>query len=89
MKTGAPIASALMVLSKDGCIKSNILKSTIASLAEDIQNSLSLADLLAGYDNIFSPFYVAVIRASEQMGSIDSALKDILDVQEYERQLDS
>lgn len=86
---GAPIAPALQLLSKDDRIQSNALKAAIASIAEDMKNDAYLADLLAGYDNIFSPFYVAAIRVGEQTGNLDIALKDILGVQEYERQLDS
>lgn len=89
LKSGSPIVPALTVLSKDDRIHSALLKSAIASVAEDIQNTLSLADLLAEYDNLFPPFYIAMIRLGEKTGSVDAALSDILSVYEFEHQLDA
>lgn len=88
MKSNSPIVPALTLLSKEDRIQSTLLKSAIAGIAEDITNTSSVADLLAEYDNIFSPFYVAVIRTGEQSGTIVDALANIISVHDFERQLE-
>lgn len=59
-----------------------VLQDTLSEVANDLQSGSTIADALAKHPRVFSPFYVAMVRAGEETGRLDEAfafLADYLD----------
>lgn len=59
-----------------------ILQDKLTEVGNDLQSGSTIADALAKHERIFSPFYVAMVRAGEETGRLDEAfafLADYLD----------
>lgn len=62
--------------------QSPALQDRLSEIANDIQGGSTIADALAKHPKVFSPFYVAMVRAGEETGRLDEAfafLADYLD----------
>lgn len=60
------------------------LQSVLSSVADDLQAGSSISRALSGHPDIFSPFYVNMVRSGEETGSLDKSfmyLADYLDRQ--------
>lgn len=58
------------------------LQDRLSEVANDIQSGSTIADALQKHPKVFSPFYVAMVRAGEETGRLDEAfafLADYLD----------
>jgi type IV pilus assembly protein PilC len=64
-----PLGEALRTLEKQ--TTNAILKETIFEIASDIDAGLSLSQSLEKYGNVFSPFYVNMIRSAEVTGRME------------------
>ena len=58
------------------------LQDRLSEVANDLQSGSTIADALGKHSKVFSPFYVAMVRAGEETGRLDEAfafLADYLD----------
>jgi type IV pilus assembly protein PilC len=63
-------------------IENNKLKNTLNQIVEDLQGGTSISRALAAHPDIFSSFYVNLVRAGEESGSLEKSfdyLADYLD----------
>ncbi len=67
---GSPIRDALEAFSEDDQKKSEL----IGRIVQDIERGRKLSQSLARFPNIFSPLYLALVRAGEISGSLDETL---------------
>lgn len=70
MKAGVPILSALAGLAQS---TANItLQKTIRAISESLQSGRDLATALAEHPQVFSVFYISMIRVGETSGKLDA-----------------
>jgi type II secretory pathway component PulF len=58
------------------------LQKVLASIADDLQAGSSISRALSAHPDVFTPFYVSMVRSGEETGSLDKAfiyLADYLD----------
>lgn len=63
-------------------VENPALQERLNEVASDIQSGSTIADALAKHPKVFSPFYVAMVRAGEETGRLDETfafLADYLD----------
>lgn len=77
-----PLVEALRTLGKQ--TKQPILKNTTFEIISDIDAGLSLSQSLEKYGNIFSTFYVSLIRSAEITGRLEEATNYLADYTEKE-----
>jgi type IV pilus assembly protein PilC len=70
--SGMTILRALYVLENQ--TKSKLLKETFTSVRHDVEAGLLLSDALERHPKVFSTLYVAMVRAGETGGVLESAL---------------
>jgi general secretion pathway protein F len=75
LKTGARINDALELLSSD--VDVGRLRPTIAKINSAVMSGDSFADALAPHTDLFSPMYIALVRAGETSGVLDGVLETI------------
>lgn len=86
-KTKVPLVEALEVLAVQ--TKNPDLKEKIFKLAEEVEAGTSLSGALSRYPKIFSPFYIAMVRAGEVSGKLSEALSYLAEHLEREYHLTS
>ena len=86
-KSKVPLVEALEVLATQS--KSPDLKEKIFKLVEEIEAGTSLSGALSKYPKIFSPFYIAMVRAGEVSGKLSEALSYLAEHLEREYHLTS
>jgi type IV pilus assembly protein PilC len=72
VSSGMTILRALHVLETQS--KSKLLKDTLASARQDVEAGLLLSDALERHPKVFNPLYVAMVRAGETGGVLESSL---------------
>lgn len=72
IKSGVPILRALNILWEQ--TNNPYLRNIIKDIANDVKNGQTLSFSLAKYPKVFSPFYVAMVRAGENSGTADKSL---------------
>jgi type IV pilus assembly protein PilC len=72
VSSGMTILRALYVLESQ--TKSKLLCETIAAVRRDVEAGLLLSDALERHPKVFSPLYVAMVRAGETGGVLEEAL---------------
>lgn len=77
-----PLTESLRTLQKQ--TKQPILRSTIFEITSDVDAGLSLSQSLEKYDNIFSPFYINLIRSAEITGRMEETAGYLADYLEKE-----
>jgi len=77
-----PLAESLRTLERQ--TKHSILKSTTFEIISDIDAGLSLSQSLEKYSNIFSPFYINLVRSAEITGRMEEATNYLADYLEKE-----
>ncbi|MBN2256168.1 MAG: type II secretion system inner membrane protein GspF [Deltaproteobacteria bacterium] len=82
---GLPLITALSALLSQ--ITNPLLKKTMAQVKEDVNEGKSLGQSLSRYPQIFSPFYVNMVRAGEASGALDIVLERLADVIESQQAL--
>lgn len=80
LRAGLSITRALQVLEKQ--TKNKFFKKVILSIEETIDKGGSFSDGIAKYPKIFSPLFVAMVRAGEESGSMSKTLLEIGDTLE-------
>src|SRR5205085_3066312 len=72
VSSGMTILRALYVL--EAQTESKLLASTVAGVRQDVEAGLLLSDALERHPKVFSPLYVAMVRAGETGGVLEEAL---------------
>lgn len=78
-----PLSDALFTLRRQ--THNALLKDTIGEIANDIDAGLSLSQSIGKYGNIFSVFYVNMIRSAELTGRVEEAVNFLADYLEKEQ----
>ena len=77
LKAGVPILKAIDIISEQS--EDPRLKNVLRSIYNAIRDGDAFSSILSQYPNIFSPLYVAMIRAGENSGALAEALLRIAD----------
>ena len=77
ISSGMTLLRAFYVLEDQ--IENKLLKETIGAVREDIESGLSFSEALAKHPKIFSPLYVAMVRAGEAGGVLEQSLDRVAD----------
>ncbi len=64
-----------------------LFKEKLLKAAEAVEGGSNLSDALAGYSDIFSPFYIGMIRTAEKSGRLPEVLKYLAEHLEKARSL--
>ena len=75
MKAGVPILSALNGLSTNA--KNRTLGHTLAGVIENLEAGRDLSSSLARYPDVFSVFYVSLVRVGETSGQLDEVFHQL------------
>ena len=77
ISSGMTLLRAFYVLEEQ--VENQFLRETISAVREDIEAGLSFSDALERHPKVFSPLYVAMIRAGEAGGVLEESLDRISD----------
>ena len=83
--SGMTLLRAFYVLEDQ--LENKKLKDTVGAVREDIESGLAFSDALAKHPKVFSPLYVAMVRAGETGGVLEASLERISDQLEKDDQL--
>src|SRR6201999_4622242 len=83
--SGMTLLRAFYVLEDQ--LENKILKETVTAVREDIESGLAFSEALAKHPKVFSPLYVAMVRAGEMGGVLEASLDRISDQLEKDDQL--
>ena len=83
--SGMTLLRAFYVLEDQ--LENKKLKDTVGGVREDIESGLAFSDALAKHPKIFSPLYVAMVRAGETGGVLEASLDRISDQLEKDDEL--
>ena len=83
--SGMTLLRAFYVLEDQ--LENKKLKDTVGAVREDIESGLAFSDALAKHPKVFSPLYVAMVRAGETGGVLEASLDRISDQLEKDDQL--
>ena len=86
-KTKVPLVEALETLAAQ--TKNPDLKEKIFKLAKEVEAGTSLSKALSRYPKVFSPFFIAMVRAGEASGKLSEALSYLAEHLEREYHLSS
>jgi type IV pilus assembly protein PilC len=75
--SGMTLLRAFYVLEDQ--IENKLLRETIAAVREDIESGLAFSEALGKHPKIFSPLYVAMVRAGETGGVLEQSLDRVAD----------
>lgn len=82
-----PLVEALQTLASQ--VKQATLKERIFRLSEMVEGGTPLSDALAQYPDMFSPFYINMVKSGEASGSLSDVLNYLADHLEREYELSS
>jgi type II secretory pathway component PulF len=85
VRSGFPLATALSTLAQQ--TQNSSFKKLITDLYERIQKGSTFSDALLAYPNIFSSFYINMVKIGETSGKIDDTLERLADFKEREDDL--
>src|SRR4051812_9995180 len=85
ISSGMTLLRAFYVLEDQ--IENKKLAETIGLVREDIESGLAFSEALAKHPKVFSPLYVAMVRAGETGGVLEASLERISDQLEKDDQL--
>ena len=85
ISSGLSLMRALMVLESQ--IENKRLRATVVEIRQHIETGASLSDALARHPKVFTDLYVAMIRAGETGGFLESSLLRIADQLEAQNRL--
>jgi type IV pilus assembly protein PilC len=75
--SGMTLLRAFYVLEEQ--IENKMLQETVAGVRGDIESGISFSDALAKHPKVFNPLYIAMIRAGEAGGVLESSLERVAD----------
>jgi len=82
-----PIVQALRILVKQ--TESEYFKSVISELADEVEGGQKFSVALERYRNVFSNFYISMIKSGETSGKLDNVLEYLADQLEKDYDLSS
>jgi type IV pilus assembly protein PilC len=82
ISSGMTLLRAFYVLEEQ--LENDKLREAISLVREDIESGLNFSDALAKHPKIFSPLYVAMMRAGEAGGILEESLERVADQLEKE-----
>jgi type IV pilus assembly protein PilC len=85
ISSGMSILRAMYVLETQ--TENKFLKETIVAVRKDVEAGLSLSDAMERHPKVFSPLFVAMTRAGETGGMLESALLRVADQLEKDASL--
>jgi type IV pilus assembly protein PilC len=77
ISSGMTLLRAFYVLEEQ--IENKLLRDTVGAVREDIESGISFSEALAKHPKIFSPLYVAMVRAGEAGGVLEESLERVAD----------
>ena len=83
---GIPITDALIILRGQSSLS---LRPTIERVLSDVEGGSSLGNAMDKHTKVFSPVYIALIRAGEGGGVLDKVLERLADNLESQREFES
>ncbi|UDY37964.1 type II secretion system F family protein [Dermatobacter hominis] len=75
LRAGVPVTEAIDNLRRDSDNKK--LQSVLGDVLERVQGGRSLADALGLHDEVFPPYYMAMLRSAELTGRMDEAFDQL------------
>lgn len=84
---GLSLFSALSLLSQQ--IEHRLLRRIVSEVAQAVHDGQALSDALAQHPEVFSPFYISLVRTGETGVGLDAVLARLADVAESEAELKS
>jgi type IV pilus assembly protein PilC len=85
ISSGMSILRALYVLEEQ--TESKLLKATIVQVRKDVEAGMPLSDAMESHPKVFSPLFVAMARAGEAGGVLESSLLRVADQLEKDASL--
>ena len=82
---GMPLVPSLSILMKQ--TNNPLLRKSLAQIREQVNEGKSLTESMSGFPQIFSPFYLNMVRAGEASGAINLVLERLADFQENQQAL--
>lgn len=77
LKSGVPILKSLNIISEQS--ENHSFKGILKNIYKEIEDGATFSSVLAQYPAIFSPLYIAMIRAGEDSGALPEVLLKIAD----------
>jgi type IV pilus assembly protein PilC len=77
ISSGMTLLRAFYVLEDQ--VQNQLLRETVGKVREDIESGLSFSAALERHPKVFSPLYVAMVRAGEAGGVLEESLERIAD----------
>jgi type IV pilus assembly protein PilC len=77
ISSGMTLLRAFYVLEEQ--VENQFLRETVSAVREDIEAGLSFSDALERHPKVFTPLYVAMVRAGEAGGVLEDSLERISD----------
>ncbi|HEY6694110.1 MAG TPA: type II secretion system F family protein [Solirubrobacteraceae bacterium] len=77
ISSGMTLLRAFYVLEEQ--IENKLLRETVAAVRQDIESGISFSEALGKHPKIFSPLYVAMVRAGEAGGVLEQSLDRVAD----------
>ncbi|HEY5601157.1 MAG TPA: type II secretion system F family protein [Patescibacteria group bacterium] len=84
---GLSLPDSLAILQKQ--TRNNKFKNVLDSVLKDVEGGLSLASSLGKHPEVFTPIYIALVKAGETAGVLDKVLLRLADNLEKEREFRS
>jgi len=85
MDAGLPIVRSLDILA--GQMKPGLLKNATVTVRDDVAAGSSLSEALAQHPRVFDKLYVAIVKAGEAGGVLDTMLSRLADFREKSQKL--
>ena len=85
ISSGMTLLRAFYVLEEQ--VENQMLRETLGAVREDIEAGLNFSDALERHPKVFSPLYVAMVRAGEAGGFLDLVLGQIAEFRTREQDL--
>ncbi|MFA6322919.1 MAG: type II secretion system F family protein [Candidatus Buchananbacteria bacterium] len=82
-----PLVQGLKILVNQ--TESKVLKSIISEIGDDVEGGATLSAALSRHPEVFSNFFINIIRAGETSGKLDEVLQYLADQQEKDYDLSS
>jgi type IV pilus assembly protein PilC len=77
ISSGMTLLRAFYVLEEQ--IENKLLRETVSAVREDIEAGISFSEALGKHPKIFTPLYVAMVRAGEAGGVLEESLERVAD----------
>lgn len=86
-RSNLPIVDSIETVANQ--IKSSAFKEKLFQMEEDVEGGSSLSNSFSNFPDIFSPFYVGMLKAGEKSGNIPESFDYLADYMEKNRDLRS